>query len=327
MSDNQFGNRQGTHIRRRAANNSSAPSADSGVDSHPLLQLQRQLGNNHVARMIAQREGVPEEEELLQAKHDTSIQREGVPEEEEMLQAKHDASIQREGVPEEEEMLQAKHDASIQRHGSEEDTLQAKHDTSIQREGAPDEEELLQAKHDTSIQREGAPDEEELLQAKHDTSIQRHGSEEDTLQASPEVGLEGGPVSSSISDQINAKRGSGSTLDSSVQSSMESSFGTSFEGVRVHSDSESAQLNRSISAKAFTTGNDIFLGQGASQSDSSLMAHELTHVVQQRSMSASGPMSVGPAGDSYEQQADAVASAVTSGAAAPAQRSTDESAA
>jgi hypothetical protein len=53
------------------------------------------------------------------------------------------------------------------------------------------------------------------------------------------------------------------------------------------------------------------------------MAHELTHVVQQRSMSSSGGMQVGPAGDSYEQEADSTASAITAGQPAP-QRKPEE---
>ncbi len=112
-----------------------------------------------------------------------------------------------------------------------------------------------------------------------------------------------------------------------TRSTMESSFGTGFEDVRVHTSSESDTLNRNISAKAFTTGSDIFLRKDSSPSDQNLMAHELTHVVQQRSMGSSGSgMTVGPAGDSHEQEADSVATAVTSGQAAT-QRKAEEQAA
>jgi hypothetical protein len=139
----------------------------------------------------------------------------------------------------------------------------------------------------------------------------------------PEVGLEGGPVSDATAAQINSKRGGGASLDGGVRASMEQSFGTSFEGVRVHTDSASHQLNRSLGARAFTTGSDIFFGQGASASDQGLVAHELTHVVQQRSMSAGGAMTVGAAGDSSEREAESVAAAVTS-ATGQAQRTPDE---
>jgi hypothetical protein len=261
-----------------------APAADGGADAHPLLTLQRQVGNAQIARMLAQRADLPveDEEDMVQAKHDPSLlQREGAPEPEE---------------EDEEDMVQARHDPAV-----------------LQREEMPeeDEEDMVQARHDPSLlQREGAPEEE-------DEQAQQ------LMQARPEVGLAGGPVSADLAGRIQGQRGSGAPLDEGTRVGMEQSFGTSFEGVRVHSDAESAQLNQNISAKAFTTGSDIFLGQGASASDRDLMAHELTHVVQQRDMSASGPMTVGPAGDSYEQQADATAAAVTSGAAA-AQRRPEE---
>lgn len=66
---------------------------------------------------------------------------------------------------------------------------------------------------------------------------------------------------------------------------MEQAFGADFSQVQVHTDSKSNKLNESIQAKAFTTGTDIFFKQGEYQPDNQpgqeLLAHELTHVVQQ----------------------------------------------
>ncbi|MEA2513380.1 MAG: hypothetical protein QOF01_5263 [Thermomicrobiales bacterium] len=163
----------------------------------------------------------------------------------------------------------------------------------------------------TLAQREGAPEEEEIM-AKHD---------HDTSHATPEVGLEGGPISGELSGRIDAKRGSGTTLDAGTRTNMESAFGDRFDDVRIHTDDEADSLNRSVSAKAFTTGTDIFFSRNASPSDSNLLAHELAHVVQQRSTSSSGgPMTVGPANDGHEHAADAAASTIASGASASAQR-------
>ena len=144
--------------------------------------------------------------------------------------------------------------------------------------------------------------EEEEMQAKHD-------------DGAPVVGLEGGEVGEEISSSISAERGSGSGLSSPVREKMEGAFGTSFADVRVHADSTADALNRQVTAKAFTTGNDIFLRNDSSAGDEKLMAHELTHVVQQRSMSGGrgGSMQVGAAGSEHEQEADAVAHEVTSG--------------
>jgi uncharacterized protein DUF4157 len=189
-----------------------------------------------------------------------------------------------------------------------EDELQAKHDLSLQREAEDDE---LQAKHDLSVQREAAVEDEDELQAKHDLA-QR---DEDTER----VGVEGGPVGPDTAQRITSARGGGSSLDSGTRATMESGFGTSFEDVRVHQDSESDMLNRRLTSHAFTTGSDIFLRGDASASDNHLIAHELTHVVQQRSMSGGGGMSVGAAGDPHEHHADATADSVLSNAAAPAE--------
>src|SRR5712691_7249663 len=155
------------------------------------------------------------------------------------------------------------------------------------------------------------------LEAKHDLS-QR--DTDDQAQADHEhVGIEGGPVGPDTQQQIHSVRGGGSSLDSSTRSTMEGGFGTSFEDVRVHHDTQSDTLNRRLTSHAFTTGSDIFLRSDASPSDSRLMAHELTHVVQQRSMSGGGGMSVGAAGDPHESHADAMADSVLSNSAAPAQ--------
>jgi hypothetical protein len=161
-----------------------------------------------------------------------------------------------------------------------------------------------------------APEDEELM-AKHDDGAASHGV--------AEVGLEGGTLSDELSGRIQAKRGAGSALDGGTRAKMESSFGDRFEDVRVHTDDESDRLNRRISARAFTTGTDIFFSRDASPSDGNLLAHELAHVVQQRGTSAAGgPMRVGAAGDSHEHEADSAAGAVASGGtAATAQRDTE----
>jgi len=120
----------------------------------------------------------------------------------------------------------------------------------------------------------------------------RREAEEDELQmsrlqreAAPEVGLEGGAVSGETNDMVERSRGGGSPLAPDVRREMEGHFNADFSGVRVHQGAESADLNNRLSARAFTTGNDIFVGQGGlnagSRGGKELLAHELTHVVQQ----------------------------------------------
>jgi hypothetical protein len=326
-------------LRRRAARDAAASAAEA-TPAHPLLTLQRQVGNAQVSRMLAQREEMPEEEEV-QARRDPALQREEMPEEEE-VQARRDPALQREEAPEEEE-VQARRDPALQREAAEEEEeVQAQRDPALQREEMPEEEEVqaqrdpalqreaaeeeeeVQAQRDPALQREAAEEEEEV-QAQRDPALQREAAEEEEIQAKPEVGMAGGPISEGLASRINAQRGGGSSLDENTRTQMENNFGTSFADVRVHTGSEAQQLNRSVGAKAFTTGNDIFFGPNGNPTDQGLLAHELTHVVQQRSMNHSGPMTVGPAGDQYEQEADGVSSAITTGAApATPQRKTDE---
>jgi hypothetical protein len=134
------------------------------------------------------------------------------------------------------------------------------------------------------VQRESIEDDE--LQMKPD-SLQRESIEdEDELQMRPATeAVEGGSASKDLEAAIHQARGSGQALDPSLQRQMGQALGADFSGVTIHTDSQSDQLNRSIQAKAFTTGQDIFFRQGAyqpsSQSGQELIAHELTHVVQQ----------------------------------------------
>lgn len=84
-----------------------------------------------------------------------------------------------------------------------------------------------------------------------------------------------------IESQLSQSQGSGSRLPDSVRSFMEPRFGSSFENVRVHTDSNAVQMNQALGAQAFTHGSDIYYGAEKSPAVSDLTAHELTHVVQQ----------------------------------------------
>lgn len=92
-------------------------------------------------------------------------------------------------------------------------------------------------------------------------------------------------VSADVEDQINNQKGGGEPLPDSAREFFEPRFGNDFSDVRIHANSNADSLNRSISARAFTTGNDIFFRSGEYNPDNSsgreLLAHELTHVIQQ----------------------------------------------
>jgi hypothetical protein len=210
-------------------------------------------------RQSIQRQEVPEEEEELQMKplEISTLQRQEAPEEEEELQMKplDITTLQRQEAPEEEEELQMK-------------PLEI---STLQRQQVPEEEELqMKPLEISTLQRQEAPEEEEELQMKSMVQRQANG---------------GMTATADLETFINQARGGGQPLGDNIREPMEQAFGADFGGVKVHTDSHSDGLNRSIQARAFTTGQDIFFRQGeynpGSRGGQELLAHELTHVVQQ----------------------------------------------
>ncbi len=113
--------------------------------------------------------------------------------------------------------------------------------------------------------------------------------------------------------------GGGRPLDRPQRDEMEGRFGDSFSNVRVHTDAAAGNAARSLGARAFTTGQDIYFGHGAYQPEfpqgRGLLAHELTHTIQQRgSRPGTQPaLEVLPADDPLEQQAEQTSNAVMRG--------------
>src|SRR4028119_1688053 len=115
-------------------------------------------------------------------------------------------------------------------------------------------------------------------------------------------------------------RSPGQSLDTNTRTFMESRFGQDFSQVRVHTDTEAAASAQAVNALAYTVGNNVVFGAGQypsrTHSGQLLMAHELTHVVQQSARSpalATKPTAIAEPADSAEREADAVANQVVSG--------------
>ena len=139
----------------------------------------------------------------------------------------------------------------------------------------------------------------------------------------PVVGRAGGPVSGDLQSQIASAQGGGQRLDRGVSAQIGGKMGADFSAVRVHTDERADHLNRSLSAKAFTLGSNVFFSKGTyspgTTSGKRLLAHELTHVVQQGAAGTTSPrktnkvqtkLTVGGADDKFEQEADRVADQV-----------------
>ncbi len=166
----------------------------------------------------------------------------------------------------------------------------------IQRQEVPEEEELT-TKLATEVQRQEVPEEEELV----------------TKPAMDHPSL----ASEDLETKINMACSSAQPLDESVRAPMEQVFGADFSGVRIHTDANADVLNQSLQARAFTTGEDIFFRSGEYRPDVSsgqrLLAHELTHVVQQQGSVQTDRESVGRVDDAFEQKAAQVGEALSHG--------------
>lgn len=137
----------------------------------------------------------------------------------------------------------------------------------------------------------GEDEEEESLQLKPmnaGTSVQRQAEEdEDDEELLQTKALPGHApiVTPTVSNRINAMRGNGSPLPESARAFYEPRFGVDFGKTRVHTGTFASDTARSLNARAFTLGQDIFFNTGELQPGTAngrrLLAHELTHVVQQ----------------------------------------------
>jgi hypothetical protein len=121
-------------------------------------------------------------------------------------------------------------------------------------------------------------------------------------------------VTPDVEEAIKRSSGKGQALDGETRERMESAFGIDFGDVRVHADAEADAVTRSLDARAFTVDQDVFFQHGAynpgASSGRELLAHELTHVVQQGSGQVQPKLVVNQPGDRYEQEADRVARAI-----------------
>lgn len=112
--------------------------------------------------------------------------------------------------------------------------------------------------------------------------------------------------------------GSGAPLEEASRERMEASFGADFADVRVHTDGAASASAQAVNAHAYTVGNEVVLGDGqtpGSPAYERTLAHELTHVVQQRSgpvdgTPTAGGISVSDPADRFEQAAESTADAV-----------------
>jgi hypothetical protein len=226
-----------------------AKAEPSSLSAKEVLALQSAIGNREVSRLLAGRSTTKVQAKLTIGQPGDKYEQEADRVAAQVVEQIHAPAS-----------AQSTQGQSVQRQEESDEEIQAK----------PSISDLQRSPLSPAVQREAMPPDEEL-QAK---SI---------LQRREAIAV--GDTSTDLDTTINSARGSGQPLDAGLQCSMGQAMGADFSGVRVHTDAQSDQLNQSIQAKAFTTGQDVFFRQGTyepgSREGQELIAHELTHVVQQ----------------------------------------------
>jgi len=151
----------------------------------------------------------------------------------------------------------------------------------VQKKGKPDDKKEEEKK---TLHKKDAPDKKKK---KKKAAGAEMGKKKGGMVHKKEKGpASGGFAPPEVAAEIKRQSGKGSPLPAGTLAEMNKSFGTDFSQVRIHYDSAAARLCEELNAQAFTHGTDIFFNEGKYNPESTegklLLAHELTHVVQQR---------------------------------------------
>ncbi|MEM6697337.1 MAG: DUF4157 domain-containing protein, partial [Bacteroidota bacterium] len=239
-----------------------------------------------------------EEEVQAMSDEDAQLQEEEVQEkaEEETVQNQEDEAQM---MPEEEAQLQA-------------DDLQEKEEeaqTQMEEVQEKEEEEIAQSKEeetqmmsdeDTQLQEEKVQEktEEETVQSKEaeaqmmsdkDTQLQKEEGQKDVIQNKEDENVQAKAlfkgVASGLDQVLRNSKGKGSPLPEGIRTQMEESFGADFSEVRIHDGADAIAMTKRLKAQAFAHQKDIYFNIGKldvnSKKGQQLLAHELTHTIQQ----------------------------------------------
>lgn len=241
--------------------------------------------------------------EKLQRQPDDKVQRR---EEEKILRAAADDKIQK--APAEELKVQRREEEKILRAATTDDKIQKADEQHVQKTEGPHraeekilraaisddkvqkaEDPRLQKKDAEQVQKAALPDDK--IQKADDHQLQKAPAGDDKLQrdAAPGVGTASGggtpAVAGNVQSAIHGKTTGGEPMAPDVRGYMEPRFDADFSNVRVHQDAEAASLSNHLSARAFTYQNHVFFARNQYQPGTSegkhLLAHELTHTIQQ----------------------------------------------
>lgn len=145
-----------------------------------------------------------------------------------------------------------------------------------------------------------------------------HCQEEEELHRKEASGTEAPKGNERLRLVQDVLRSSGQPLDGTTRSFMESRFGEDFSQVRVHTDAKAAESARAVNASAYTVGQNVVFANGqytpSQNSGLRLLAHELTHTIQQGTGSQTNSVQrIGDPATPLEREADQAAESITRG--------------
>jgi Domain of unknown function (DUF4157) len=250
------------------------PAQQPAVQQKKISSIQRlstpaedeKLGTND-ARMKKDKDI---QEKPLQRKGD-----EPATEEETAVQKKDEAN------KEEEQAVQKKDEATKE----EEQAVQKKDETNKEEEQAVQKKEEPVKEEEQAVQKkdEANKEEEQAVQKKDEPQKEEEDKTAAAVQKKPMNTP--GTVAPAVSSYLEQSAGKGNQLPAKTLKEMNAGFGVDFSKVRIHNDQEANAANQKLQAQAFTHGNDVYFNQGKFDPETAagkfLLAHELTHVVQQ----------------------------------------------
>ena len=155
----------------------------------------------------------------------------------------------------------------------------------VQRMGQEEEESVQTQMEEEQVQTQEEEEESVQAQAEEEEPEVQQQQEEEEMPVQTKGNGSSNTASPQLSNRIKQASGGGRVMDPKVRAEMESSFGRDFSDVHIHTDQEALEMNKELGAQAFTHGKDIYFNSGKYHPETAtgkhLLAHELTHVVQQ----------------------------------------------
>lgn len=164
----------------------------------------------------------------------------------------------------------------------------------VQKKAEKEEDKKVQKKSDKEeekkVQKKAEKEEEKKVQKKcadcegEEKQVQKKEDKEEEKPVQAKLN-ESTSVNEGVESELNSSKGGGNGMDANTKQEMEAGFGADFSNVNIHTDSKAVQMSEQLGAQAFTHDNDVYFNKGKYNPDSKegkhLLAHELTHTIQQ----------------------------------------------